>query len=99
MTHQHPPTECTDEKALTKVVTPGDIKKSVSWYELHWTEIADALPMNVEGTIYTARWQEIFDYKTLPAWREGKLKGLSVPYIYLALRRLFKGLRERAGSQ
>ena len=97
MRHVHPPTECTDEKALTKAITDGDIQKSVSWYEQNWNQVAEALPVAVEGEIYTSKWQHVFDYQTLPAWREGQLKGLSVAYVYLALRRLFKGLRERAG--
>ena len=106
MTHQHPPTKC--DRALIFAnkgkgkpikIMPEDIAKSVSWYERHWSQIFDALPVTVEGTTYTARWQEIFDYETLPAWRNGRLKRLSVSYIYLALRQLFKGLKERAGSQ
>ena len=88
----HPPTECTDEKALAKVVTPSDIAKSVSWYEQAWTRINEALPITVGGTTYTAKWQTIFDYQTLPAWREGDLGRLAVAYIYLELRRLFRGL-------
>ena len=94
----HPPTTC-DATLKAKVITDGDITKSVSWYELNWEAVANALPVTVEGTTYTARWQKIFDYQTLPAWREGKLKNLAVSYVYLTLRRLFKGLRERAGPQ
>ena len=101
MTRVHPPTECTDEKALTKVITDGDIANSVSWYERNWEHISNRLgvSLTIEGVTYTQKWQEIFDYQTLPAYRAGQLKGLAVPYVYLSLRRLFKGIRERAGPQ
>ena len=98
MTHQHPPTEC-DRALKEKVITDRDIQKSVSWYEQNWDQVAEALPVAVEGEIYTSKWQHVFDYQTLPAYRSGALKGLSVAYVYLPLRRLFKGLRERAGPQ
>ncbi|MEO1391187.1 MAG: hypothetical protein AAFV85_27970 [Cyanobacteria bacterium J06634_6] len=99
----HPPTECdralifADKgKGKPLVITSGDIEKSVSWYEQHWNEISVALPVTIGGTTYTARWQHIFDYQTLPQWRAGQLKELAVAYVYLALRKLWRGLRERA---
>ncbi|MEM9008202.1 MAG: hypothetical protein AAGE59_32420, partial [Cyanobacteria bacterium P01_F01_bin.86] len=96
----HPPTEC-DRALKAKVITDGDIAKSVSWYERSWEQISTRLitSLTIEGVTYTQRWQKIFDYKTLPAWREGRLKGLAVPYVYLELRRLFRGLRERASPE
>ena len=100
MKYTHPPTECDrslflDEHSKPLVITNGDITKSVSWYELNWDTVAEALPVTTEGTTYTARWQQIFDYQTLPAWRAGQLKELAIAYVYLALRQLFKGLSER----
>ncbi|ESA38512.1 hypothetical protein N836_31725 [Leptolyngbya sp. Heron Island J] len=97
MKHIHPPTEC-DRALKEKVITDGDIAKSVSWYEQNWERISIRLitSLTIEGVTYTQRWQEIFDYKTLPAWRSGQLKGLAVAYVYLTLRQLCRGLRERA---
>ncbi|NEZ54963.1 hypothetical protein [Adonisia turfae] len=106
MTHIHPPTECDrelifDDKGKGKPikVTPEDIRNSVSWYESHWAQISEALPVVVGGATYSKRWQEIFDYQTLPQWRAGQLKGLAKAYVYLALRKLWRGLRERASPQ
>ena len=94
---KHPPTEC-DRALKTKVITDGDIAKSVSWYEQNWNRISVALPITIGGTTYTAKWQKVFDYQTLPQWRAGKASkrshGLRVAYIYLTLTRLFKGLQE-----
>ena len=93
----HPPTEC-DRALKAKIVTPDDIAKSVSWYEQAWTRINEALPVTVGGTTYTAKWQTIFDYQTLPAWREGNLGQLAVAYVYRELRRLFRGLGHNKAS-
>lgn len=95
----HPPTQCDralflDKRNKPLVITHGDITKSVSWYEQHWTAINEALPVTIEGTVYTDKWQHVFDYQTLPMWRDGRLKNLAVAYVYLALRRLFRGMRE-----
>ncbi|MDV3349954.1 hypothetical protein D0962_18870 [Leptolyngbyaceae cyanobacterium CCMR0082] len=95
MTHTHPPTEC-DRSLKEQVITDGDIANSVSWYEQNWAQISEALPVPIGGTTYSKRWQEIFDYQTLPQWRAGQLKGLAKAYVYLALGRLWRGLRERA---
>jgi len=90
----HPSTDC-DRALKTKVITDGDIAKSVSWYEQNWNRISIALPVTIAGTTYTARWQHIFDYRTLPQWRAGELKDLAVAYVYLALKRLFRGINRR----
>ncbi|EKU99676.1 hypothetical protein Lepto7375DRAFT_1742 [Leptolyngbya sp. PCC 7375] len=99
MTHTHPPTECDRELIFADdgkpiKVTPEDIRNSVSWYESHWTQISEALPVTTGGATYSKRWQEIFDYQTLPQWRAGELKGLAKAYVYMALRKLWRGMRE-----
>ena len=103
---KHPPTECDRTLIFTNKgkgkpinVTPEAVAKSVAWYEQNWNKISVALPITIGGTTYTAQWQHIFDYQTLPAWRSRKASkrshGLRVAYIYLTLTRLFKGLTER----
>lgn len=106
MTHTHPPTECDlslifadGGKGKPIKVEVEDIVKSVSWYEQNWEAVANALPVTIGGTTYTARWQHVFDYQTLPQWRAGQLKGLAKAYVYMALRKLWRGLRERASPQ
>lgn len=100
MTHR--PTQCDrslflGDNGKPLVIEHGAIVKAVSWYESSWMTISEALPIAIEGVTYTARWQEIFDYQTLPRWREGKHKhSWGVAYVYAALRRLFRGMRERA---
>ena len=90
----HPPTECTDQKALAKVITAEDINKSVAWYEQNWSDIASALPLVTKRTTYTQRWQEIFDYSTLPMWRAGTLSiTLASAYIYVTLRHVYLALK------
>ena len=100
MTHQHPPTECTDEKALTQVITEADISNSIHWYWQNSDRIWNALPLTVEGATISHWWQLDFEERVIPAWRSGRFsKGLAKAYIYAALRRLFKGLRERASPE
>ncbi|ESA37726.1 hypothetical protein N836_35730 [Leptolyngbya sp. Heron Island J] len=91
----HPPTQCTDEKALAKVVKPEDINNAIAWYEHHWANIADALPVTYQGVTYSPKWQAVMDYQTLPAWREGRLPmRLAQAYIYTALRSICGAIKK-----
>ena len=83
---------------MTQVITNGDINNAVSWYEQNWLRINESLPVTIDGTIYQQRWQDIMDHQTLPAYRENRLSHHQcVAYIYWSLKRLARGLRERAG--
>ena len=82
-----------DQHNKPLVIEHGEIIELVSWYENHWNQIAEALPVSIDGTTFTKRWQDRFDYHTLPQWRAKKLPhNLVVAYIYSALRKLYRGM-------
>lgn len=98
----HPPTQCDrklflDDHGKPIKATPEDIENSVKWYERNWENISAAIANNltIEGVTYAAKWQEVFDYKTLPAWREGMPKRLAEAYVYGKLRRLWRAMETR----
>lgn len=97
----HPPTQCDlklflDDHGNPLAITKEDINKSISWYEQHWEMISSKLPATTGGVVFTKRWQDVFDHKTLPKWRAGKLRmNLAVAYIYQALRQLYRAVEEK----
>ena len=99
----HPPTTCDrslflDEHSNPLVITDGDIQKAVSWYEQHRERLKIFLPgKTISGVTYKDNWLELFDTQTLPAYHSNRLRDLLVRvYVLLALRRVRRGLRERA---
>ncbi len=93
----HPPTTC-DEELKLKVITDGDIQKAVSWYENHRERLKIFLPgKTISGVTYKDNWLELFDTQTLPAYHSSRLSHpQAVAYVYWALKRVARGLRERA---
>ena len=91
----HPPTECTDQAARNHIINNADIKAELEAYWQRCDEIWQALPVVIDCVTFTHWWQLNFEEGVLPACRVKKPSPRFLEaYVYLALRRLFKGIRE-----
>ncbi|MGD1852788.1 MAG: hypothetical protein ACFB2W_00920 [Leptolyngbyaceae cyanobacterium] len=99
MTYIHPPTDCTDRAARNHVINNADIKAELREYWRRSAEIWQKLPVTIDGVTFTHWWQLDFEEHVLPVCRAEKpAQKFLEAYVYLALRHLFKGLREASKS-
>ena len=89
----HPPTTCD----RSKVSENGELRELVSWYWQNSGVIWQSLPLTIDGINYTHWWQIYLEDRVFPGYRAKKPSNLLVRvYVLLALRRVRRGLRERA---
>ena len=92
----HPSTECTDQAARNHIINNADIKAELEAYWQRCDEIWQALPVVIDGVTFTHWWQLNFEDSILLACRAKKPSPRFLEaYVYLALRRLFKGINRR----
>ena len=82
----------------SKVTEHGELCELVEWYWANSDTIWASLPLAINGVTYTHQWQLNLEDRVLPAYRAKKPSNLLARvYVYLALKRVQRGLEERAG--